>query len=98
MYIHSLTTIVIGMPERKSIFIQCSMAVKHECVGERFQFQWYIIFYIAGPSLIYRVEGTVIQQWFDIFLQAILDVVVNMQFQMVENLWHHFWADPKSSM
>lgn len=31
-------------------------------------------------------------------LQAILDVVVNLQFQMVENLWHHFWADPKSSM
>jgi hypothetical protein len=26
-------------------------------------------------------------------LQAILDVVVNLQFQMVENLWRHFWAE-----
>jgi hypothetical protein len=31
-------------------------------------------------------------------MQAILDVVVNLQFQMVENLWHHFWADPKPAM
>ncbi|CAI8055731.1 Transcription factor RFX3 [Geodia barretti] len=30
--------------------------------------------------------------------EAILDVVVNLQFQMVENLWHHFWADPKPAM
>jgi regulatory factor X 1/2/3 len=30
--------------------------------------------------------------------EAFLDVVVNLQFQMVENLWHHFWADPKSVM
>ncbi|XP_064386998.1 transcription factor RFX3-like isoform X2 [Halichondria panicea] len=29
--------------------------------------------------------------------EAILDVVINLQFQMVENLWHHFWADSKSS-
>lgn len=28
-------------------------------------------------------------------LQAILDVVVNLQFQMVESLWHHFWIDSK---
>ena len=28
--------------------------------------------------------------------QAILDVVVNLQFQMVENLWHHFWASDTS--
>lgn len=26
-------------------------------------------------------------------VQAILDVVVNLQFQMVENLWRHFWAE-----
>ena len=25
-------------------------------------------------------------------LQAILDVVQNLQFQMVENLWFHFWV------
>ena len=31
-------------------------------------------------------------------LQAILDVVQNLQFQMVENLWLHFWGDTARSL
>jgi hypothetical protein len=30
------------------------------------------------------------------FLQAILDVVVNLQFSLVETLWHTFWRAPAS--
>lgn len=32
----------------------------------------------------------------DVF-QAILDVVANLQFQMVENLWQAFWMDSSRS-
>lgn len=31
-----------------------------------------------------------------ICLQAILNVVVNLQFSLVENLWHAFWRAPAS--